>query len=195
MHTKEYSHYLNVGCGNKYDKRWTNIDFVGNDEVQTHNLLHGLPYADDSFSLVYLSQVIEHFSQEQALALLKECHRVMKKDGVIRLATPDLEETTRRYLESLEQYKVEALPENKAVHDWYVIELIDQSVRNRTEGEMGRVLRQPNNVHHDFLLKRVGHIAQVLQQTGPQAQTSQPLAVKRHIKNTLKALQQWRTLF
>jgi hypothetical protein len=50
-------------------------------------------------------------------------------------------------------------------------------------------------VHNDFLLKRVGHIAEVLQQAGPQAQLVETPTVKRRIKNALKALKQWRTLF
>lgn len=47
-----------------------------------------LPYADASFDLVTCSEVIEHV--ENYRALVREAHRVLKKDGLLILTTPNV---------------------------------------------------------------------------------------------------------
>ena len=58
----------------------------------------GLPYADASAEYVYSSHMIEHLARWQALDLVRECRRVLRPGGVLRLATPDLEAWVREYL-------------------------------------------------------------------------------------------------
>lgn len=46
--------YLNVGCGDKFHKDWTNIDMVSTSRyVRAHNLLKGIPFPDAAFDVVY----------------------------------------------------------------------------------------------------------------------------------------------
>lgn len=47
-----------------------------------------LPYADDSFDLVTCSEVIEHV--ENYRAILREAHRVLRKNGLLILTTPNV---------------------------------------------------------------------------------------------------------
>jgi len=71
---------LNFGCGDRLAEGWVNIDFHSSDRrVKRVNLLAGFPYPENSFDVVYSSHVLEHFTPDQALFLLKEAHRVMKK--------------------------------------------------------------------------------------------------------------------
>jgi predicted SAM-dependent methyltransferase len=58
----------------------------------------GLPYEDGSATAVYTSHMIEHLSRPQALRLLRECRRVLRPGGVLRVATPDLRELVNEYL-------------------------------------------------------------------------------------------------
>ena len=58
----------------------------------------GLPYADGSAAYVYSSHLIEHLSRSQALDFVRECRRVLRPDGIMRVATPDLEKIVGAYM-------------------------------------------------------------------------------------------------
>ena len=60
-------------------------------DFRVHDLRRGLTYATDTVDLIYLGQVVEHLNPVyEALALMKECRRVLKPGGILRIATPDL---------------------------------------------------------------------------------------------------------
>jgi predicted SAM-dependent methyltransferase len=48
------------------------------------------PFPDATFDYVFAEHMIEHVSWRHGLSMLKECHRVLKPTGAVRLATPDL---------------------------------------------------------------------------------------------------------
>ena len=51
----------------------------------------GLPFPDDSAEYVYAGQFIEHLNPVyEAPAFVKECRRVLKPGGILRMSTPDL---------------------------------------------------------------------------------------------------------
>jgi SAM-dependent methyltransferase len=57
-----------------------------------------LPWADNSVEAIYIGQAIEHFNRRtEAPALLRECARVLRQYGVIRLTTPDLKLLVQTY--------------------------------------------------------------------------------------------------
>lgn len=58
----------------------------------------GLAYPDASVAFIYGSHLIEHLSRWQALGLVRECARVLRTGGVVRIATPDLAALTHAYL-------------------------------------------------------------------------------------------------
>ena len=152
--------YLNIGCGAYYstNTEWTNVDFISYDkQVIAHNLLQGIPFKDDSFDLLYHSHVLEHFSKKDGENLLKECHRVLKKDGIIRIVVPDLERLAIDYLKALstaiEQPSNELL---RANYEWMLLEMYDQTMRNSRAGEMGNYLHQDVIINEPFVYDRVG---------------------------------------
>ncbi len=55
-----------------------------------HNLVYGIPFADQSVDFVYSSHFLEHLHKNEALGLLRESYRVLKTGGTIRVAIPDL---------------------------------------------------------------------------------------------------------
>lgn len=57
-----------------------------------------IPFKDNTVNYVYTSHFLEHLYRWQALALLKECHRVMRHEGWIRVVVPDLEVLARQYI-------------------------------------------------------------------------------------------------
>ncbi|MBZ9632352.1 methyltransferase domain-containing protein [Salegentibacter sp. LM13S] len=148
--------FLNLGCGNNYHKDWINIDFATrSDDVIEHNLLKGIPLADDSIDVLYHSHVLEHFSKKDGEELMKECNRVLKDNGIIRVAVPDLETIAVEYLRNLNL----ALEGDKdAIHnyEWIQLELFDQMVRNKSGGEMGKYLQQASIPNEEYVFQRIG---------------------------------------
>jgi predicted SAM-dependent methyltransferase len=70
---------------------------VWDDKIYIHNLNKRFPWKNNSVDIIYCSHTLEHFSKQEGLAFLKECHRVMKKDGVVRIVVPDLKNFVEEY--------------------------------------------------------------------------------------------------
>jgi prepilin-type processing-associated H-X9-DG protein len=83
---------LHLGCGDDYIVGMINID--GNIRRRKEcwlDLRNRLPFADNSAALIYCSHTLEHLFPYDAIALLKEIHRVLAPNGVVRLAVPSFE--------------------------------------------------------------------------------------------------------
>ncbi len=89
---------LNLGSGvtHRLGPDWIHIDLLHGADVR-RDVRKGLPYFDNSCSFIYSEHFIEHLSADATKALFKECYRVLKPGGVIRVATPDLEYILERY--------------------------------------------------------------------------------------------------
>lgn len=155
--------YLNLGCGFQYSTQaeWTNLDFVSRGEnVIAHNLVNGIPFEDESFDLVYHSHVLEHFSKEDGNKFIKECFRVLKPGGIIRIAVPDLEQIVRNYLKCLETGLNNPTDKmNELNYEWMLLEMYDQTVRNHGGGNMGKYLYRDVIPNENFIYERLGEEA------------------------------------
>lgn len=147
---------INLGCGNNCHKDWINIDFVSKDKnVTSHNLLKGIPYPDNYFDVVYHSHVLEHFSKSEAISFIKECYRVLKPQGIIRIAVPNLE----RIVDNYKKYLNLALQGNELsekIYDWTMIALYDQCVRSQSGGEMIKQIKD-KKFYNNILYKDIGY--------------------------------------
>lgn len=55
-------------------------------------------FADNSVDYIYVGQAIEHLNPiYQTPKFLKECHRMLKPGGILRMSTPDLDRLIRAY--------------------------------------------------------------------------------------------------
>jgi predicted SAM-dependent methyltransferase len=169
---------LNLGCGTRFHPAWTNVDFVSTGEgVIAHNLTQGIPFPDDTFDVVYHSHVLEHFSKTAAESFLKECRRVLRPQGVLRVVVPDLEQIARTYLTALELAS-SGSQEWAANYEWILLEMYDQTVRNHSGGEMAAYLFRENLPNKEFILKRCSIEAKNLIAQGPlRREESQPASV------------------
>ena len=149
--------HLNLGCGNRYHKEWTNIDFISNSEhVIECNLLNGIPFSDNEFDFVYTSHVLEHFSKKDGSFIIQECYRVLKKGGILRIIVPDLEQLALEYIKSLNSVLKDKSLINDANYKWSVIELIDQLVREESGGEMLKYWSQKEIINESKVIDRSG---------------------------------------
>ncbi len=65
-----------------------------------------------------------------AANFIGECYRILKPNGIIRVAVPDLEAIAKEYLHALENAKSGTL-EDIQNYDWILLELYDQVIRSR----------------------------------------------------------------
>jgi len=156
---------LNLGCGSRFHPDWTNIDMNSSSPfVQAHNLRLGIPYPDRTFDAVYHSHLLEHFAKNEAIGLMQECFRVLKPGGIIRVVVPDLEQIARMYLKLLNKV-LQGEEGKKHDYDWILLELYDQTVRDRPGGEMLNYLKQNPIPNRPFVEKRIGSEAYRIYQT------------------------------
>ena len=67
------------------------------DNILVHDLRKPLPFPDDHAGAIYGSHVLEHLYLVEAEALLRECFRVLRESGVLRLVVPDLRAAVDEY--------------------------------------------------------------------------------------------------
>lgn len=92
---------LNLGGGVVICDRWLTGDVVPRSDVHM-DVTRPLPLPDNSVDVIFSEEVIEHVSLSHGYNMLKECHRVLKPGGMIRLTTPDLGYFAERALNSEE---------------------------------------------------------------------------------------------
>jgi predicted SAM-dependent methyltransferase len=178
--------YLNLGCGHRYHPDWTNINFTSTGKgVIAHNLKHGIPFGDDSFHVVYHSHVLEHLPKTEAESFIKECYRVLRPQGILRVVVPDLEAIARMYLHSLEQVN-HGLSEWADNYEWMLLEMYDQTVRNHSGGEMINFLSTPNLSNQEFVIKRCGVEIKNIILAAQKATTATPPLPDSNFKKILK---------
>jgi predicted SAM-dependent methyltransferase len=115
---------LNLGCGTDSRPEFVNVDIVGGPGIIAHDLRLGIPFPDSTYDLVYHSTMLSHLRPPDALNLMRECRRVLKPGGVLRVVTEDLEQMCRAYLQKLEA-ACSGDEQAAREYEWMVLELYD----------------------------------------------------------------------
>ena len=88
---------LNIGSGETFFPGFINLDKISWRSKKQKNFvpfditLDKLPYNNNTISNIYCSNVIEHLENSHVQNFLSECIRVLNRNGVLRLITPDPE--------------------------------------------------------------------------------------------------------
>jgi len=89
---------LHLGCGKRYLEGYTHIDLADFPHIDYKSSIDDLSMLkNNSIDLIYASHCFEYFDQEEAKTVLHEWRRVLKKNGVLRLAVPDFEKLIKVY--------------------------------------------------------------------------------------------------
>jgi predicted SAM-dependent methyltransferase len=72
--------------------------------VLHHDLGHGIPFADNSVPAVYSSHFFEHLEKPDTERLIRECFRVLKPGGMIRIVVPSLQTEVEKLKAAVESY-------------------------------------------------------------------------------------------
>ena len=146
--------YLNIGCGQVKLTGFVNIDREPGGDIQC-DVTQGLPYADATVDGIYSEHFIEHLSQTDILGFLRECRRVLKPGGRVRIATPDLEKIVSYYTNKnwrqpwLEKYGYQWVSNraeylNLALREWGHAWVVDEEELSRLAKWAG--LERPQRV-------------------------------------------------
>jgi SAM-dependent methyltransferase len=156
---KASKNLVNLGCGTRFHPDWINIDLVGYGKgVMAHDLSRGIPLPDASCDAVYHSHVLEHVRRDEVAPFLSECRRVLKPGGVLRVVVPDLEAICRLYLDRMER-ALAGDAEAAADYEWMMLELYDQTVREKWPSPMWNFLYGQPLKNRGFVEQRIGNLA------------------------------------
>lgn len=72
---------LNFGCGHNKLEGWENYD-------TDIDISKSLPFPDAYADAVYAEHCVEHIDIYQAISFFKECYRILRFSGVIRISVP-----------------------------------------------------------------------------------------------------------
>lgn len=75
---------LNFGCGENRLKGWANYDT----EV---DISRKLPFRGSVADFIFIEHCVEHIDYYKAIDFFKECLRVLKPEGVLRVVVPSIE--------------------------------------------------------------------------------------------------------
>jgi predicted SAM-dependent methyltransferase len=82
---------LQLATSNNVLDGWLNTDLCPfHDSVVYLDATRRFPFRDNTFDYIFAEHMIEHIEYGAALGMLKECFRVLKSGGCVRVATPDL---------------------------------------------------------------------------------------------------------
>lgn len=88
---------LHLGCGSTRKPGWVNIDLFGTAADLWWNVSKPLPFSTRSVDAIFHEHLLEHLPLGRALALTRECRRVLKAGGTLRVVVPDSEASIASY--------------------------------------------------------------------------------------------------
>lgn len=102
---------IHLGCGSRLINGWINVD---HNTISERNIkldrpppkfdidlkcdaLKPLPFDENSIDYIYNEHFFEHFSYMDGKKMVNDWYRILKPNGILRMAMPSIEETIRVY--------------------------------------------------------------------------------------------------
>lgn len=104
---------LQIGCGDNILEGWLNTDLNSSREIAYLDAGGNFPLPNNSVDFIFSEHLFEHLNIVQQKNMLKESFRVLKRGGVLRIATPSLDFLTDLHLNPLKS-------QNKKYTKWAV---------------------------------------------------------------------------
>lgn len=73
-----------------------NIDWPP--DLVLHDIRKRLPFQNSTADYIFASNVLEHLKKCETIQVLKDCHRILKAKGIIRIVVPDLQLLALKYV-------------------------------------------------------------------------------------------------
>lgn len=104
-----------------------------------------IPYPDNSIDIIIAYHFLEHITRAEGAKFLKECHRVLKPGGIVRIGVPDTKVITEAYIN--ESYEADAGHSH----------LADLSIKQKFSANEG-VAKAEDEVEAFWNLLTAGHV-------------------------------------
>ena len=89
---------LNLGCGTKPIEGFTNVDARKLPSVDVvDNVIELNKFKPNSVDLIYASHLLEHIDRRSYTKTLSRWYEVLKPNGILRIAVPDIEAAINHY--------------------------------------------------------------------------------------------------
>ena len=86
---------INLGCGKRnFGKDWIHIDGGNFRHLDSNDIIN---FKYNNVELIYASHLISYFDREEIIPILKKWKSKLKRNGVLRLATPDFSKISKLY--------------------------------------------------------------------------------------------------
>lgn len=136
---------LNLGCGGSPLADYINVDMDSldamrerypqqyfSDNLQVHSYdIFSLPYRDGTVDEVRADSLIEHLPFVDEPRFFYEVKRVLKSNGLFRVATPDFESAVREWLAAKDEWKEFYRNDTEAIREKHWFGQYSYSTENR----------------------------------------------------------------
>ncbi len=147
---------LNLGCGDIYHTDWVNVDLQAKQNaILGYDLRLGIPFADASFDVVYHAHLLEYMPKPWAEYLLRECYRVLKPGGTLRVVVADFANMVQAYMQSLvdiDEHKEHA----HAKHGWMLQEILTPLISPVSNKQLNEFAQKLSPSLDSFIQDRLG---------------------------------------
>ena len=98
---------IHLGCWHRYIPNWVHVDLCDMEHIDYNRDIRDLKCFDDGVAdIIYSSHSFEYFDRFEAVDVIAEWGRVLKKGGILRLSVPDLSAIIKIYQQSGDLYKI-----------------------------------------------------------------------------------------
>lgn len=89
---------LHLGCGKRYIPGFIHIDLAKFDHIDNQSDIGDLSmFEDGTVDYIYCCHAFEYYDRDDAERVLKEWYRVLKPEGMLRVAVPDFDAIIKVY--------------------------------------------------------------------------------------------------
>lgn len=105
---ENFSRKLHLGCGGVRADGWCNVDIYATSAVDVLDDIRTLRKFPNNYAdRIYSCHVLEHFSHEECLEVLKRWFDVLRPGGEIRTSVPDLDRIVKIYCTNWEHFQTD----------------------------------------------------------------------------------------
>lgn len=99
---------LNLGCAFTMFYGWHNIDVIDAEMFANtfrylyskHDLRNSIPYNTGVVDSIFMHHVLEHFTYDEIIKILKDCRRIIRPDGAMRIAVPNTSVLINKHIDN-----------------------------------------------------------------------------------------------
>lgn len=98
---------LHFACGTNYVYGWTNVEKDMKYRADIYvDLSKPFPFESNSAEAIISQHFIEHLTEDEGEIHFRECYRVLKSDGIMRISCPDLFQEAMWYIQAKKENKI-----------------------------------------------------------------------------------------